>query len=634
MNGRLSSITSGDTTVGFTYDAAGRIATSKQTTAQTDYPFSYSYYLDGSLHTQTYPSGRALTYGVDLMGRITSVTGQLGGQTAPYASSASYAAHGGLTSVVLGNGLVERWSYNAARQQPWRIQLGTAAVPNSVDEWLNDYCPTALFAGGSCAANNGNVMAQKVGSLGNAKTVYDYDWLNRILSATESGNGTGWSQTYGYDAHGNRWVSANAGVALSANTPTSLSNYTGTMNNRVTVNNATYDNAGNQTAIGGFSFTFDAENRVTSSTIVGNTTTYAYDGEGRRVKKGSTVFVYDAFGKLAAEYGGTPSPNQTEYLTADHLGSTRLVTKADGTRDRCYDYLPFGEEIPQGVSGRGACYPADGSTPTSAVKFTGQFRDSETGLDYFGSRYMSAAQGRFTSPDPLLSSGRPWLPQSWNRYAYSLNNPLRFVDPDGLWEWDANCKKEDTTCTENREKFRNAVQHLRNALAKTKKGSDAYKALTKALGKIGTEGDGNNLRVAFSSTQRDPGDTRPTIGGNIRMTLNFGLIDNPLSGAGYKASDPAFGISEAGLVLHEGTHASEGFRRGVMWVLSGQERANFEGRGNNAESLFYETVNNDPYRILWNPSWVGPDKDKVEQRRREAVENATQQEYGKKPKIY
>jgi hypothetical protein len=50
---------------------------------------------------------------------------------------------------------------------------------------------------------------------------------------------------------------------------------------------------------------------------------------------------------------------------------------------------------------------------------------------------MSSAQGRFTTPDPLLNSGRPWEPQSWNRYSYTLNNPLRYSDPTGLYEWDA-----------------------------------------------------------------------------------------------------------------------------------------------------------------------------------------------------
>lgn len=49
-------------------------------------------------------------------------------------------------------------------------------------------------------------------------------------------------------------------------------------------------------------------------------------------------------------------------------------------------------------------------------------------------RSMSAAQGRFSSSDPLLASGRAENPQSWNRYAYVGNNPLRFVDPTGL-DW-------------------------------------------------------------------------------------------------------------------------------------------------------------------------------------------------------
>ena len=57
----------------------------------------------------------------------------------------------------------------------------------------------------------------------------------------------------------------------------------------------------------------------------------------------------------------------------------------------------------------------------------------ETGLDYFGARYNSSAQGRFTSPDPSNLSVTWSDPQSWNRYAYALNNPHRFVDNNGLW---------------------------------------------------------------------------------------------------------------------------------------------------------------------------------------------------------
>jgi RHS repeat-associated protein len=66
-------------------------------------------------------------------------------------------------------------------------------------------------------------------------------------------------------------------------------------------------------------------------------------------------------------------------------------------------------------------------------KFTGKERDSETGLDFFGARHVSSAQGRFTSPDPSNLSVDFWLPQTWNRYSYVLHNPLSMADRNGLW---------------------------------------------------------------------------------------------------------------------------------------------------------------------------------------------------------
>jgi RHS repeat-associated protein len=74
----------------------------------------------------------------------------------------------------------------------------------------------------------------------------------------------------------------------------------------------------------------------------------------------------------------------------------------------------------------------DGYAGTNYPFLTLKERDIETGLDYFGARYHSSAQGRFTSPDPLLSSGKSLQPQSWNRYSYCLNDPLNYVDPNGL----------------------------------------------------------------------------------------------------------------------------------------------------------------------------------------------------------
>jgi RHS repeat-associated protein len=54
------------------------------------------------------------------------------------------------------------------------------------------------------------------------------------------------------------------------------------------------------------------------------------------------------------------------------------------------------------------------------------------GLDYFGARYFSSGQGRFTSVDPAgVTLSRLVDPQQFNRYSYVRNNPLKYVDPDG-----------------------------------------------------------------------------------------------------------------------------------------------------------------------------------------------------------
>jgi RHS repeat-associated protein len=67
---------------------------------------------------------------------------------------------------------------------------------------------------------------------------------------------------------------------------------------------------------------------------------------------------------------------------------------------------------------------------------SGKERDAETGLDYFGARYFSAAQGRFTTPDWSSNpESVPYAkldnPQTLNLYAYVHNNPLNLTDPDG-----------------------------------------------------------------------------------------------------------------------------------------------------------------------------------------------------------
>ena len=101
----------------------------------------------------------------------------------------------------------------------------------------------------------------------------------------------------------------------------------------------------------------------------------------------------------------------------------------DGTLAR-QDYLPFGEEIPADTAGRSSSL-LFGSSDGVEQKFTGQIRDSETGMDFFLARYYASAVGRFTSPDAPMIGSDPEDPQSWNLYSYVRNRPMNATDPTG-----------------------------------------------------------------------------------------------------------------------------------------------------------------------------------------------------------
>jgi RHS repeat-associated protein len=172
-----------------------------------------------------------------------------------------------------------------------------------------------------------------------------------------------------------------------------------------------------------------------SPALGGGQELYVYDGDGQRVEKiglaGNTIYVYDAFGQLAAEYNAFASPTppcQTCYLSVDHLGSVRMVTDQNGNVVARHDFLPFGEEVPGGAAGRNSQW---GAADGMYQRFTGQIRDQQTGLDYFNARYFGPALGRFTGADPENAGADPMNPQTWNAYAYVGNSPLVFTDPNG-----------------------------------------------------------------------------------------------------------------------------------------------------------------------------------------------------------
>lgn len=149
------------------------------------------------------------------------------------------------------------------------------------------------------------------------------------------------------------------------------------------------------------------------------------------------MFVFDAGGALAAEYSTqveTANP-QESYLTADHLGSPRVITDKTGNVISRRDFMPFGEELGAGVGTRSTTlkYAASG-VDSVRKRYTGYEKDTETDLDFAEARMYQNKHGRFTAVDPLMASASPSDPQTFNRYSHTGNNPINRTDPMGL-DW-------------------------------------------------------------------------------------------------------------------------------------------------------------------------------------------------------
>jgi len=275
------------------------------------------------------------------------------------------------------------------------------------------------------------------------------DPLDRLLNASLDGNNTPLS--WSYDRYGNRLSQSGGGY-----TPQNLT-YSG---NRISSSGFAYDAAGNLVWDGSRSFCYDAEGRmlrVVSDSVgpsvqnpvkpcdasVTALAEYVYDPSGLRVRvtNGADIreYVYDLSGREAGEIkagvvqrqevylGGahlaviarqTDGTNKMFYLHSDWLGTVRKATSNDALNEGTCQNYPYGDGL--GCSG---------AAPFRHF-FTDYVRDSESGLEHSWFRQYSARVGQYGTADPVL--GRRINPQTWNRYAYAINNPIRYVDPRGL----------------------------------------------------------------------------------------------------------------------------------------------------------------------------------------------------------
>jgi len=277
-----------------------------------------------------------------------------------------------------------------------------------------DYPPgTPDVSFGYDANSNRTTMSDGTGSSGAS-----YDDLNRLKTLTRGPDIFG----YDYDAASNLTQRVYPGGAATA--------YTYDDNSRL----QTVTPPGQPT----LAYTYDAANRLTSSSTLGATTNYAYDGDGLRTRAATgptpaqiTTFAWDPNGalpELALERDGAgatlrrysyglerismTSGGAEHYYRHDRLGSVTDVVGNLGTSEATYTYEPYG--TPKTTTG----------TLTNPMGFAGQYTDPG-GLQYLRARYYDTTTGRFLSRDPLeATTGEP--------YSYASNNPANLTDPTGL----------------------------------------------------------------------------------------------------------------------------------------------------------------------------------------------------------
>ena len=273
---------------------------------------------------------------------------------------------------------------------------------------------------------------------------FGYYNLDRLTSASHPLLAT--PQAFAYDPVGNRTTGGsivNAGNQLTADATHSYQ----------------YDDNGNLTrktllASGNYTqYTYDPENRLVKveEFVVGNptafaTSTYRYDGLGRRIEKvgngitrryvydGEDILLeYDGANGLQARYTHGPGidepiavtkGNSTFFYHQDGLGSVTDLTDSAGATAKSYSYDAYGTIVDQT------------GTVEQPYTYTGREFDSESGLYYYRERYYDSNLGRFLQNDPgeagIYNKGLPRNPfDRSSPYAYGADSPVSLIDPFG-----------------------------------------------------------------------------------------------------------------------------------------------------------------------------------------------------------
>jgi RHS repeat-associated protein len=403
------------TDLGFSYTVLGQPTDVYESTPHSVsyYHVTSTYYANGALNTLSNLVGLpTITYGVDGEGRLSSAAAS---SSQNPLTSTTYSTASLPTQVNLGSSDSDSFTYdpNSNRMTKYTFAVNGQSVVGSLTwnpigtlETLGVTDP--FYSGGNQTCN------------------YTHDDVSRIASAN---CGSPWAQTFSYDAFGNISKSGttsfqptysyltNRMTQIGSSTPTYDAN-----GNVLTDTAHTYvwDANGKPVTIDGVGLTYDALGRMVEQDKSGVYSEIAYAPSGGKLALMSGQTLTKAFVPLS---GGSVAVYNTGglayYRHSDWLGSSRFASTP--TRTLYFDgaYAPFGEN-----------YAQTGSTDLS---FTGMNQDTVPNLFDFPAREYTGIHGRWPSPDPGgISSVHMKDPQTWNRYAYVRNNPLRFTDPLGM----------------------------------------------------------------------------------------------------------------------------------------------------------------------------------------------------------
>jgi RHS repeat-associated protein len=407
---------------GFSYSARGEPTDVYEFSPHSGgyYHTTAAYWANGALQNLWMSGLPSVSYGVEGEGRPSTVSASSGQNpvtAVTYTTSGTAQPIGSLTNVTFGSGDSGNYTYdvNTGRMKQYKYSVNTN-----------------LEIGNLGWNANGSLASLGITDPFNASDAqtctYTHDDLSRIHGAH---CGTVWSQDFTYDAFGNISKSGSSSYLPTYRTANNQIQSVGGVNVSYDANGNilrdgfhtyTWDAEGKMLSIDSTTLTYDALKRMTEQNQAGTYFQVVYSPMGEKLAMMKAQVIQQAFvplpGSATAEY---LSWGLSHYRHPDWLGSSRLESSTTHTILQDTAYAPFGEPYSELSGGNGE------------ISFTGQNKDTAW-LNYdFLYREQDPRAGRWISPDPAgLSAADPTNPQTWNRYAYVLNNPLRYIDPLGL----------------------------------------------------------------------------------------------------------------------------------------------------------------------------------------------------------